>query len=83
VADANGLRIGVIHDPGVETGRHERLRGWFPDCDVIVYGHTHAPELARLENTWVLNPGSPTERRRALAHTMIVIRDGEPSLVEV
>ena len=78
---AEGLRIGLVHDPGPPGRRHERLREWFPDCDVVAYGHTHAPEVVRTEGVWVLNPGSPTQRRRSPEHTMIVIRDGEPELV--
>ena len=59
----------------------------FPGCDAIVYGHTHIPEVTRHESVWILNPGSPTERRKAPAHTMLTLRieDGaiEPELVEL
>jgi predicted phosphodiesterase len=41
------------------------------------------PEVSRVEGVWILNPGSPTERRRAPGHTMVVLRDGEPELVTV
>lgn len=83
IVDAEGLRIGVVHDAGASAGRHERLRSWFPECSVVVYGHSHLPEVAHTDGLYVLNPGSPTERRRAAAHTMIVIRDGVPRLVEL
>ncbi len=66
-----GVRIAVVHDAGPRTGRHDRLRAWFPDADVVVYGHSHLPELERLEaGPLVLNPGSPTQRRRAPTHTV-------------
>ena len=67
-----GVRIGVVHDPGLRIGRHERLLGWFPDCGVVVYGHTHMPELEWVgadHDVLVVNPGSPTQRRRAPSHT--------------
>jgi uncharacterized protein len=83
VVEAEGIRIGLVHDPGRRAGRHARLRGWFPGCDVVAYGHTHSPELERSEGVWILNPGSPTERRRAHAHTLIVIDGLAPKLVEV
>jgi uncharacterized protein len=83
VVEAEGLRIGLVHDAGPAGGRHDRLRAWFPACDVVAYGHTHAPEVSWFENVWVVNPGSPTERRRAPAHTMAVLRDGRPVLVEL
>jgi putative phosphoesterase len=83
VAEAEGLRIGLVHDAGPRRGRHERLRAAFPDCDLIVYGHSHEPEVALTGATWIVNPGSPTERRRARAHTMAVVEAGVPRLVEL
>ena len=79
--EAEGLRVGLVHDAGPATGRHERLAGWFPGCDLVAYGHTHLPEVARHGPAWIVNPGSPTERRRAPGHTMAVVLDGEPRLV--
>jgi uncharacterized protein len=76
-----GVRIGLVHDGGPAAGRHDRLRGLFPDCDLIVYGHSHMPEVARDERGWIVNPGSPTERRRAAKHTIVTIEGGEPHLV--
>ena len=81
--DAAGVRIGVIHDAGRVAGRHDRLRSWFPGCDVIVYGHSHQPEITSIGGCWIVNPGSPTERRRAPEHTMAVIAGGLPALVEL
>ncbi|HWM13918.1 MAG TPA: metallophosphoesterase family protein [Gaiellaceae bacterium] len=83
VVEAEGLRVGVVHDAGPSAGRHERLAGWFPDCDLLAYGHTHLPEVARHDEAWIVNPGSPTERRRAPGHTMAVVRDGAPVLVRL
>lgn len=87
VVEAGGCRIGMTHDPGPREGRGERLTRRFPECDAVVYGHTHLPEVAREGSTWILNPGSPTERRRAPSHTMLLleIEDGEirPELVAV
>jgi uncharacterized protein len=65
-----GARIGMVHIPGPARGRTERLRAGFPRCDAVVFGHTHLPEHAALEGFQIFNPGSPTERRRALGHTM-------------
>jgi hypothetical protein len=83
VVEAEGLRVGLVHDAGPAAGRHERLAGWFPDCDLLAYGHTHLPEVARHGEAWVVNPGSPTERRRAPGHTIVVVLDGEPRLVSL
>ena len=83
VVEAGGLRIGLVHDARSAAGRHARLADAFPGCDAIAYGHTHVPELARVGETWILNPGSPTERRQAPEHTMIVLEGGEPQLVSL
>jgi uncharacterized protein len=81
VAEAEGLRVGLVHDAGPTQGRHARLLEGFPNCDLIAYGHTHLPEVTRAGASWIVNPGSPTERRRAPGHTMVVIESGEPELV--
>jgi hypothetical protein len=39
----------------------------------VIYGHTHIPEVSQHDDVWILNPGSPTERRRAPKHAMIVL----------
>jgi putative phosphoesterase len=83
VVEHEGLRIGVVHSGGPRAGREARLRAWFPDCDLVAYGHSHQPEVVRHDECWIVNPGSPTERRRAPAHTIAVVEDGEPRLVEV
>jgi hypothetical protein len=81
--ELEGLRVGLVHDAGPREGRHERLRRRFPRCGIVAYGHSHLPEVERSAGAWILNPGSPTERRRAPARTMIALRDGEPELVDL
>ena len=73
VLDAGGVAIGMTHDAGPRRGREERLAAKFPGCAAVVYGHTPEPQVARAGETWILNPGSPTERRRAPSHTMLVL----------
>ena len=73
VVEVEGHRIGMIHDAGPALRRAERLVDAFPGCDAVVYGHTHVPEATRRGDTWILNPGSPTERRSAPSHGMIVL----------
>jgi putative phosphoesterase len=73
VVAAAGARIGLAHVPGPAAGREKRLARRFPGCGAVVYGHTHVPEVTRHGSVWILNPGSPTERRRAPAHTMLLL----------
>jgi uncharacterized protein len=66
----DGVVIGMLHIPGPTTGRLERLRAAFPASAAVIFGHTHVPEHAESAGFQIFNPGSPTERRRAPAHTM-------------
>ena len=74
VVEVGDLRIGMVHDAGPRVGREARLAARFEDCEAVVYGHTHVPQVERFQHLWVLNPGSPTDRRRQPVHTMIVLR---------
>ena len=75
VVDAEGARIAMVHDAGPRTGRLERMRHRFGDrADVLVFGHSHLPLHEQAPGGFqILNPGSPTERRRAPTHTMGLI----------
>ena len=83
VVAAEGLRIGLVHDGGSARGRPERLAAQFAGCDVVAYGHSHMPEVTRVSGTWIVNAGSPTERRHAPFHSLAVLRGGEPELVRL
>jgi uncharacterized protein len=74
VVEVDGVRIGLVHDAGPRAGREARLAARFEDCEAVVYGHTHLPQVERFQHLWVLNPGSPTKRRSAPVHSMLVLR---------
>jgi uncharacterized protein len=80
VVEVEGVQIGMVHDAGPRAGREERLRAAFPGCAAVVYGHTHVPQLERHGDVWIVNPGSPTERRSALAHSMALLRVSDAAL---
>jgi uncharacterized protein len=71
VVEVGDARIGMVHNPGPRKGREACLAARFADCRAVVYGHTHVPQMDRYEDVWILNPGSPTERRTAPIHAMI------------
>jgi predicted phosphodiesterase len=87
VVAAAGVRIVMTHDGGPAEGRLARLRRRFADADAVVFGHSHLPLHEQARGFHIFNPGSPTERRRAPAHTMglATARDGglEFELVEL
>jgi uncharacterized protein len=73
VVEIADRRIGMVHEPGKRLGREARLAALFPGCDLVVYGHTHVADVTLHGDIVLLNPGSPTERRRAPARTMATV----------
>ncbi|WP_370068192.1 metallophosphoesterase [Mycobacterium sp. MAA66] len=60
-----GVRFTVTHETGAATGRDARMARQYPDTDVLVFGHSHIPWDSTAESGLrLLNPGSPTDRRR-------------------
>jgi putative phosphoesterase len=63
--ELDGLRLGVVHETGPATGRERRCDAEHPDLDVLVFGHSHIPwDSVTPRGMRLLNPGSPTDRRR-------------------
>ena len=65
-AELGGLRFGVVHETGAAQGRERRCAQRFPELDVLVFGHSHIPwdSTSADGRLRLLNPGSPTDRRR-------------------
>ena len=63
--EVDGVRFAVVHETGQSTGREARCSGLYPDVDVLVFGHSHIPwDTTSATGLRLLNPGSPTDRRR-------------------
>ena len=63
--ELDGLRIAMIHETGARTGRELRADSNFPDIDLLIFGHSHIPwDTVSPKGLRLLNPGSPTDRRR-------------------
>lgn len=77
--ELGGVRVGMVHDSGVRGGRERRLRRWFPEAGVVVFGHSHEPVDAEgVDGQRLFNPGSAVQRRRQPERTMgrLVLEDG-------
>lgn len=84
--DLAGVHVAMVHDSGVRNGRHERMRRRFPAADVVVFGHSHEPLIERVpDGPLLVNPGSPTQRRRQPAHTVATLElaDGQVHRADV
>ena len=78
--EIQGVRLGVVHETGPATGREKRCDEAFPDADVLLFGHSHIPwDTVTANGLRLLNPGSPTDRRRQPVCTYLtaVLDDGE------
>jgi putative phosphoesterase len=62
--DLAGLKVSMIHDSGPSAGRLRRMRRRFPEADLVLFGHSHIPLDESADGLRILNPGSPTDRRR-------------------
>jgi putative phosphoesterase len=72
--DLDGLRLAVVHETGAAIGRERRCAAQFPDTDVLVFGHSHIPwDTTADGGLRLLNPGSPTDRRRQPHHTFMTV----------
>ena len=79
-AEIEGIRFAVVHETGSAQGREQRCAARFPDTDVLVFGHSHIPwDTTASSGLRLLNPGSPTDRRRQPHGTYVtaVASDGE------
>jgi len=83
-AELGGLRFACVHETGESRGRAERCSARFPDVDVLVFGHSHIPwDTTTPTGLRLLNPGSPTDRRRQPACTYMTALVGDGVLSEV
>ena len=74
-----GVSVAMVHDSGARVGRERRMRRWFPDADIVVFGHSHDPvDDEGVDGQRLFNPGSPIQRRRQPVHTMgwLTLADG-------
>ena len=68
-----GVQIAMIHDSGPKRGRRPRMRRRFPEARVVVFGHSHIPWLEDEDSLLLLNPGSPTDKRRQPEFTFALL----------
>ncbi|CBG68042.1 MULTISPECIES: metallophosphoesterase family protein [Streptomyces] len=83
-AEVAGVRLAVVHETGPAQGREARCAARFPDTDVLVFGHSHIPwDTTAAGGLRLLNPGSPTDRRRQPHCTYMTATVTEGALTDV
>jgi putative phosphoesterase len=79
-----GVRFTVTHETGASGGRDARMARLYPDTDVLVFGHSHIPwDTTADTGLRLLNPGSPTDRRRQPFCTYMTATVADAVLTEV
>ena len=80
----DGVRIAVVHETGAAAGREDRCAATYPDTDVLVFGHSHIPwDTTAPGGLRLLNPGSPTDRRRQPFCTYMTATVAEGAITDV
>jgi putative phosphoesterase len=79
----DGLRVAMIHDSGAAAGRLRRMRRRFPEAELVVFGHSHIPLDEDSGGLRIVNPGSPTDRRRQPHGTIGLLTVAEGRLTQV
>ena len=73
-ATLEGVRVAVVHETGAAAGRERRADAAHPDVDLLVFGHSHIPwDTVTPAGMRLLNPGSPTDRRRQPVGTVMTL----------
>jgi putative phosphoesterase len=82
--ELGGVRFAVVHETGAATGREKRCARAYPDVDVLVFGHSHIPWDTTAETGLrLLNPGSPTDRRRQPTFTWMTAEVADGAIRDV
>ncbi len=89
IVEIEGVRIGCTHGhlgpARFTTPQRARLAFENDPVTVIAFGHSHVPVCMLVDGIWLVNPGSPTDRRRqpAWSFGILEIRDGavQPRIV--
>lgn len=84
ILDIGRFRIGLVHGHGKKGTTEQRALAAFAEesVDLIIYGHSHIPILKEVNGVTLLNPGSPTDKRRQEYYSFAVIRLGQKMAVE-
>jgi putative phosphoesterase len=75
VVPVGGARLGLVHGDGRRGTTVSRSQDAFADgeVDVVCFGHSHRPICERRGSVWLLNPGSPTDKRSQPRYSYAII----------
>ncbi len=70
-----GARLGLVHGDGRRGTTVSRSLAAFAadEVDVVCFGHSHQPLCERRGSVWLVNPGSPTDKRAQPRYSYAVL----------
>lgn len=70
-----GYKIGIYHGHGNAKTTIDRAYEMFKDnkVDIIIFGHSHQPVIKTINKILMLNPGSPTSKRKDRWYSYIIL----------
>lgn len=75
--------VGLIHGKFKIDVQKEMIRKEFDHVDLIVYGHSHTPFWGNVNGVYMLNPGSPTDKRHAPFNSVAILEAGDELKAEI
>ncbi len=75
ILELAGVRVGLVHGDGRGGTTVSRSLAAFAGepVDVVCFGHSHQPLCERRDSVWVVNPGSPTDKRRQPRYSYAIL----------
>jgi len=74
----NNRRVVLIHGDDMDLSKLNLKRG-----DILLYGHTHLPQIAVSDGVTILNPGSISFPKGDNPHTYMVLDEKEVRLMDL
>ena len=76
MAELGGKRIVVLHEPDLAEPLAESGR-----FDIVIYGHTHRPDVRKIDHTLIINPGKAARLHKG--KSTLALLDTEKMGVEI
>lgn len=76
IIEIENHRVGIFHGHGSTKTTLDRAYNAFEDAnvDIIIFGHSHQPLIKTKNGVLMLNPGSPTSKRKERWFSYIVLK---------
>lgn len=85
IMEANGYKIGIVHGHGEKKTTEKRALEAFTgqEVDAIIFGHSHIPLIRYFKNILLMNPGSPTDKRKLPYYSYGILEIAEGMKAEI